>query len=279
MTRKIALVGTTNSGEAAPFDDQSWEIWGCSERFHYVTRATRWFELHRLDGESGAWVNEWRERMHSWAKDVELIMFYPEHDLGENVVQYPTDRITGRFGTYFMTSSFAWMIALAIDELRPCGEEAIDGEIAIYGIDMEYDTEYREQRAGFRHFIDMARAWDIPVTRLADGGLIYDPVPYPFWQDDPLLSKLALRSKRTLRDRSRFEDHLERVRGMLNSVGGALSEIEQFQKKGYEPNKAQAALEKERGNLLKESGELSRKITLLDGENNEQLFFKDYLTP
>ena len=141
--RRIALVGTTNSGAQAPFDDQSFDIWGVSARAVYVTRADRWFELHRLDGEPKEWADNWRKTVKKFSHDVELMMFYPEPDLGPKVVTYPAERITARFGTYFMTSTFSWMMALAIDEMCPVSKKWKPGEIALYGVEMEYGTEYR----------------------------------------------------------------------------------------------------------------------------------------
>ncbi len=115
LTRKIALVGTSPTGESAPFHDKSWEIWGVSQRMSYVTRANRWFELHRLDGEPPHFQKEWRKSMKDFlnnktVKPIDLYMIYPEKGLTENIIQYPVDAMIARFGTYFITSSFAWMI-------------------------------------------------------------------------------------------------------------------------------------------------------------------------
>ena len=140
--RKIALIGTAPSGKDGPYNDISYEIWGVASRLSYVTRADRWFELHRLAGEPPAFQEGWRKDIKKFSGDIELVMLYPEPDLGPRVTAYPYQRIVDRFGTYFMTSSFAWMMALAIDEMRPSGGKPVDGEIGIWGVDMEYGTEY-----------------------------------------------------------------------------------------------------------------------------------------
>ena len=184
---KIAIVGTAPSGKHAPYDDKTWKIWGIGTREHYVTRADRWFELHRLEAEPQRWVDNWRKEIKAFSGDCELVMFYPEPDLGPKVIEYPRKRISEKFGTYFMTSSFAWMMALAIDS-KP-------KEIALYGVDMECGGEYDHQRSGLRHFIEIARSLGIPVTRLTSSGILFEPTPYPFIQDDPLLEKLALRKE------------------------------------------------------------------------------------
>jgi hypothetical protein len=273
--RKIALVGTASSGSGAPYDDESWEIWGVSARADYVTRADRWFELHRLFGEPEDWTNNWRAEIKKFSHDTKLYMLYPEPELGPEVIQYPYDKMVDRFGTYFMTSSFAWMMALAIDEMAPRGAFAEDCTIGIWGVEMEYGTEYRQQRAGFRHFIDLASVLGINVTRLAAGGLVYEPVPYPLWQDDPLLCKLEQRTRQTKERLERFNKSLRLTRTMiaqnravvdaLKKVGGQEKEIER--------------LECEIDSLLQTSSKLSRDITEQEGANEEQRWLGDYLAP
>lgn len=277
--RRIALVGTANSGADAPFADPSYEIWGVSARAPYVTRATRWFELHRLEGEPRAWADNWRTDVKVFAHDCELVMFYPEFDLGPKVTAYPIARITERFGTYFMTSTFAWMIALAIDELCPQGEEWGIGEIALFGIDMEYGTEYRDQRVGLRHFIDLARVMGITITRLANGGLSYEPVPYPFWQDDPLISKLKQRTDLNEKKLANMDVGIKNTRIMIIQNNAASAEIDLSQKEGYSVEDRRAELDKELEELSETSKATSKDIMEREGALREQFWLKDYLSP
>ncbi len=272
--RKIALVGTASSSAAAPYDDPSWEIWGVSSRSACVTRANRWFELHRLDGEPQDWAKLWREAVKGFIGDTELVMMYPEPDLAKNIMHYPYGRITDRFGTYFMTSTFSWMMALAIDELRPNGGVPIDGELAIYGVDMEYGTEYKQQRVGFRHFIDLAKFLNIPVVRLADSGMAYEPVAYPMWQDDPLMAKNAMRSKEVKRKLELFRETIQTTRMMISQCNAVIPLLEEFkaeEKLAIEKKKLKA--------LMQTSADLSRDIVGLEAIDSEQTWLSDYLQP
>jgi hypothetical protein len=277
--RRIALVGTAGSGVDAPYADLSYEIWGVSARAEYVVRADRWFELHRLDGEPREWADNWRDVVRSFSGDLELVMFYPEPDLGPNVVQYPSERITARFGTYFMTSTFAWMMALAIDEMCPLDGKWEPGEIALFGVDMEYDTEYREQRAGLRHFIDLAGVMGISITRLANGGLSYEPVPYPLWQDDPLNAKLASRSEKIKQKLQNLDAGIKNTRMMIAQSEAKLEEIDLFRKKGYSTRKRREELEEELAALIRVSAQTSKDIVRAEGAEEEQDWLKDYLSP
>lgn len=279
MTRRIALVGTASSGVSAPYDDPSFEIWGVSARAAYVTRADRWFELHRLDGEPQDWADKWRETLRGFTHDVELLMLYPEANLGPRVTAYPHDRIVARFGTYFMTSTFSWMMALALDEMCPAGGNWEPGEIGLFGVDMEYGTEYRQQRAGLRHFIDMARVMGVTVTRLASGGLAYEPVPYPLWQDDPLLNKLALRNRETKDKLGRFDKSIRMTRTMIAQNQALIDEIEAVGKSGYDAAARVAALRKELAGLMETSSQLSRDIVHWEAVDAEQQWLDDFLQP
>lgn len=284
LTRKIALVGTSPTGENAPYDDQSWEIWGVSQRAEYVTRATRWFELHRIDGEPRHFQDEWRASMRAFlnnktAYPIPLYMMYPETGITENIIQYPVDAMIARFGTYFMTSSFAWMMAMAIDELRPLSGNKNCGEIAIYGVEMEYGTEYRQQRVGFRHFIDLARVLDIPITRLAEGGLAYEPIPYPMWQDDPLLCKSMARHEDAVNQLKDLDDTIYHTRQGISATEGALNELGLQAESDYDKEQRTVVLEKQLSALLDSSAQTSKGIVQWQAIKGEHDWLQDYLAP
>lgn len=263
---KIAIVGTSPSGEHAPYDDKSWQIWGIGTREKYVTRANKWFELHRLEAEPQGWVNHWRKEIRHFSDDCELVMFYPENDLGPKVTPYPREKIERKFGTYFLTSSFAWMTALAID-MKP-------KEIAFYGVDMEFGTEYAKQRGGLRHFIGIARILGIDVTRLTSSGILFEPTPYPFIQDDPLLEKLALR-------RHMLEKHMtERMNNLLLHKLG-MAEANALIESWEEPKTGERLdeLKEKREKLRDRISSIEKDISTTRGCQMEQEWLGGYLQP
>ena len=275
--RKIALIGTASSGAKAPFHDKSWEIWGVSARADYVTRADKWFELHRLDGEPEDWANHWRACLKKFMADIpDLVMMYPESALAKGkVTQYPYGHIVERFGTFFMTSTFAWMMALAIDDLSPVKGKKTKGIISIYGVDMEHGTEYSQQRAGFRHFIELAKHMGIQVQRLADGGLTYEPVPYPMWQDDPMMAKNARKKKETLEQLEEVDGNRNRTEVLMAQNRAVMGELQKM--KGMIPRLAE--LETEYTNLEKTLRSLKETIAQKRGQYEEQCWLHDYLQP
>lgn len=275
--RKIALVGTAASALQAPYDDESWEIWGVSARGHYVTRADRWFEMHRLDGEPKEWRAKWREMLKGFVKDLDLYMLYPECDLGPSVKEYPSGYITDRFGTYFLTSTFAWMAALAIAELRPLDGEEVEGKIGVWGVDMEYATEYAQQRAGFRHFLDMARAMSIGISRVASGGLSFEPVPYPMWQDDPMVCKMKIRAAESKAKLEEFNTIINRTRTMIAQNRAIKQALGMYG--GKDAPEEIERIDKEYQDLLQTSGEVSKDLVHWQATYEEQAWTLDYITP
>ena len=274
--RKIALLGTSPTSLKAPIDDESWEIWGVSARAAHITRADRWFELHRLDGESPEFQKAWREQVGKSMGDTPLYMIWPEQDLAKNVVLYPVDRMIARFGSYFMSSTFSWMWAMAIDELRPLDGDPVEGEIGVWGVDMEYGSEYTQQRSGFRHFIQLAKFAGIPVTRMVSSGLAYDPVPYPMWQDDPLLNKLEKRTKDTEDHITALEEGLQKTHSMITANRSIVQGLQRFGNK-----EAPAEIERlnqECEQLVSDSAGMSKDIVLYRGQREEQGWLADYLS-
>lgn len=220
--RKVAVVGTAPSGRHAPYDDPSWEIWGVAARAPYVTRATRWYEVHDLD--NGKWGDTWAPKMAEWVKDCECWMFYP-HALLPDAKFVPTRELIEIYDPFFLSSSMAWMMAHAIEAER-FGEAPV-GEIGIWGVDMEFGTEYYEQRAGIRHFIEIARHRNINVRRLRTGGVTYEPLPYPFCHDDPLAEKLALRREKIVQEQKTQQALLDAARARIQALDGGIAALAQ----------------------------------------------------
>lgn len=216
---KIALVGTTASNAYAPVDDTSWQIWGIGERQSHIHRADRWFELHKLEVEGRDWAEKWRkEEMVKW-KGCKVYMFFPEvaEGLGLDVVRLDPKPLQEKYGTFFMTSSFAWMMALAIEE-KP-------EEIGIWGVDLDSDAEYKAQRSGVRHFIYLAQALGIKVYRAPMSSIAHEPVPYPFNQNDPLIAKTRLQRIQTFDKYKKAAAEEDRLTTQLQRVDGARQEL------------------------------------------------------
>src|SRR5215510_1331188 len=141
---KVALVGTApSSRDLAPFDDLSWKIWVCSPgNMNSCKRVDVWFELHSN--------LLWKEHEHygrpyiEWLNKQPFPIYMQNANLVPKAIVYPWYEMVQEFGKDFFTSSFAWMMALAIMQ----GAQ----EIALYGVDMASREEYIRQRPGFYYF-------------------------------------------------------------------------------------------------------------------------------
>src|ERR1017187_4219531 len=144
---KIALIGTAPSSRMmAPYTDPSWTIWACSPGNQGVLpKVDAWFEIH---GTNLLWPENkhYGEPYIAWLKEQKFPVYMQDQTLVPNAVPLPKAELIKEFGPYFFTSSFAWMMALAMTK----GAK----EIALFGIDMASRDEYILQRPGAYYFFN-----------------------------------------------------------------------------------------------------------------------------
>lgn len=175
---KIGILGTAAHYAKAPFSDPSWEIWACNNGI--PPRWDRWFQLHAdsvIDEFPG--YREWLAGEAS-AKPVYL------QKLDRRVpgaLVYPLDAMKGIYGDWFLTSTIAMMLALALETFpnRPDGER----ELGIWGVDMASSEEYLAQKPACRFFLQLARMRGVKITVPEECDLLtpgrvygYDPDPW-----------------------------------------------------------------------------------------------------
>jgi len=153
--KKICIVGFAPGKENAPYDDPSFEIWGCNEMHmtKEVKRIDVLFELHDLE-----WIKEgkrWKEHYPWLCNNKKIPVIMQKHfDEIPMSIPYPTQKITEEFGRYF-TNTVSEQIAFAI----LIGAE----EIHLYGVNMATDQEYGAQRPSCEYFVGLARGRGIKV--------------------------------------------------------------------------------------------------------------------
>jgi hypothetical protein len=139
---KVAICGSAvSSAHLAPVDDPDWEIWATSpQSMNQLKRVTRWFEVHVWD--------DYIKRYKAYVKFLKEFKG-PVYTGGPtpipNALQYPIEEVEKEFTSYFLTSSIALMMALALLEKAEI--------IGLYGIDMAEREEYTKQRPGCHFFI------------------------------------------------------------------------------------------------------------------------------
>lgn len=156
--KKVAIVcGAPSSEFLAPFDDPEWEIWVLGNRAHRFMdkRITRIFEIHDNLTEHGD-VGAYKAKLHLLAKDYNVIVGEQFGQLSLNMDVYPYAEVEALYGSLYLTSSPAYMIAYALLN----GVE----ELAIYGVDLSIsDHEYFWQRPCVESWIGFAKGRGVKV--------------------------------------------------------------------------------------------------------------------
>ncbi len=163
MEKKVAIIGkASNSQMLAPFEDESWEIWGLSNAYMEIPRWNVWFELH--DWEYHRRINpehyEWLIKDHGKP----IYAFENKYCGSPCAVKFPLDQVLGMFGDLYngspqfkyWTNSPSYMMALAILQGAT--------HIGMWGVDMAMNDEYANQRPSCELVIGAALAKGIRVT-------------------------------------------------------------------------------------------------------------------
>ncbi len=174
-SKRIAIVGTAASWKQTPWDDPTLEIWGLNDAWTLnFPRADRWFELHPMDHfhyrkveqkvvyaddvPHGFYVRPvgHLEKLQEMARTIPVyLQREPPQGWPPNARRLPIEQLEAAFGPYF-ASGPSYEVALAILEGA--------SEIQVWGIHLETEQEYRDQRANFEHLLGIARGRGITVV-------------------------------------------------------------------------------------------------------------------
>lgn len=171
-------------------DDSSWEKWGLA--WDPLPVCSRYFEMHEGwrdflgGGEAAVEHREWLMSM-----SIPVYMLKVEHDIPMSR-EYPMAEVAeklGRtqFGTAYLESSIAYMMAAAMLEMRPDGKQIFNGDrIGIWGCDLATGGEYAYQRPNMEYLIGLARGLGI-IVYVPPQNILLSPcrkVPYGMKEPD-----------------------------------------------------------------------------------------------
>lgn len=215
---KIAIIGTAPSSRTlAPFNDPSWKIWVCSAGNQgAVPRVDAWFEIHSnlLWPEHESFGRPYVK----WLNEQAFPVYMQDNSLVPRAITFPKDELIAEFGRYFFTSSFSWMMALAIK----LGAQ----EIGLWGVDMASRDEYILQRSGGHYFIQEAIRRGIKVTLPKESDLLQPPPLYGFDDSTPFLRKIMVR-KKELSDRlGAMRQQRDQLVGSITYLEGAMEDLD-----------------------------------------------------
>lgn len=152
--RKIALVcGSPDSENLAPFTDTTWEIWVLGNRLdrHKGRRVTRIFEIHDNISEHGPQYPDYLVR-----QGIPMVVGEKFPVQADHIQVFPFAAAEALYGSEYLTSSTAYMMALALLEGAT--------EIGVYGSSMSVDDhEYFWQRPCMEAWIGFAKGRGVKV--------------------------------------------------------------------------------------------------------------------
>jgi hypothetical protein len=182
--QKIAICGfASSSRHRIPIDDASWELWGLNQLYRHMPRADRWFDIHINWAEANVEGTDHPR----WIRDCGIPVYMTQRQPGlMSTVRFPVERLIGKFGIDYFTSTVSFMVALAIEEIDlavaarvragdlvslgaerdPLGAIAAlysQYTIGVFGIDLIVGTEYDFQKACVEFWLGMASAKGITV--------------------------------------------------------------------------------------------------------------------
>jgi hypothetical protein len=217
---KVALIGTAPSSRMmAPFADPTWKIWGCSPgNMGQLPRVDVWFEVH------GNLL--WPENKHygepyvNWLKQQTFPIYMQNQALVPNATPLPKKELVKEFGPYFFTSSFAWMMALAMHQ----GAK----EIALYGIDMASRDEYILQRPGAYYFFEEAKKRGVKMTAPYESDIMQPPGLYGFSEVTQYGRKVLARKVELDQRVAQLKQQRDGAATQVTYLEGALEDLDYF---------------------------------------------------
>ena len=217
---KVALIGTAPSSRMlAPFNDPSWQIWGCSPgNMGQLPRVDMWFEIH------GNLL--WPENKHygepylSWLNQQTFPIYMQNNSWVPRAMALPVKELVDEFGPYFFTSSFAWMMALAMHK----GAK----EIGLFGIDMASRDEYILQRPGAYYFFMEAKRRGVKMTAPHESDIMQPPGLYGFSEVTQYGRKVLARKVELDQRVAQLKQQRDSAATQLTYLEGALEDLDYF---------------------------------------------------
>jgi len=230
---KVALIGTAPSSKMlAPYNDPSWQIWGCSPgNMNALPRFNLWFELHSnlLWPEHESYGRPYIE----WLKQQKCPIFMqdrwpaldgsmvPIQSIVPNAIPFPKTELVAEFGPDFFTSSFAWMMAYAM--------KTGASEIALYGIDMASRDEYIRQRPGFFYFRQRAKERGVRISAPYESDIMQSPSLYAYADSTPMGRKIMARKKEVGDRVAGMDQQIGQLSNSKTYLQGALEDLDYFE--------------------------------------------------
>ena len=212
----IVILGTAQASmNLAPFANDDWNVWACSPGTYNVPKIHRFFELHRWEPGQSWFQPDYIRFLEQFEGPVYMSSKVASV---KNCTLLPWKELVAIYGPYFFTSSIAWMMAMAI--------EAGAKKIALYGVDMAHNTEYKDQRLGCQYMATIARAQGIEVGVPPESDLFRPAALYGVCEGSHSWIKQTQRSRELAARLNTLEQDMLAKRDEINHIKGAMDDLD-----------------------------------------------------
>lgn len=240
-TDKVSIVGfASTSRDQAPYDDDSWEIWGMNNLFKFAKLQThwdRWFEMHDPEKISTYYVSHWAEYQKFMKEFTGPIYMHRRMEEFPRSVELDLDKIRNlakagdESKRKYFCSTPSYAIALALH----LGFK----EIRIYGIDMVGDEEYGYQRPNMEYWIGVAEGMGVKFFIPDTSALCSSSGLYGFEGDltQYALRQRALKERRIALEQQKAQHDVDNLNGIkvINQMEGIISVLRQMPEAIFKP--------------------------------------------
>lgn len=209
-TDRVIILGTAETMSAAPFEDESWEVWGTGTVMQHdgVPRVDRLFELHTKD----RWIN----RVQNLNKADAPVMMQQVNEEIPKSEEFPKDRLLKKYRPY-VTNSISWMIMYAIDQ----GYK----EIALFGVHMATDSEYAYERPSVEYWLGYAEALGVHIW-IAEGAEILMAARLYGYENRPAIYNTMIMRRDNLKERmEKAKEEGNSKLTEMHQLSGALQDV------------------------------------------------------
>ena len=141
-------------------------------------------------------------------------------------VRIPFEHLIQKYGPYFWTSTIAYMLAVAIDELAPRAQAGEKVALGLWGIDMSSTEEWNYQRPGCQHFVGLAMSMGIQVVLPVESDLMRPPTMYGIGEMNPRHIRLLARRAEAEANRCALTQQHDEIIKRTMSVTAQLAEMD-----------------------------------------------------
>lgn len=235
---KLAIIGSAPSSiHLAPFGDPDFKILACSPgTYASLPRCDAFFELHRPEfGQIGkpATQKQWFSPEYvAWMGMQKLVWMYEPVPQIPNSRRLPVEDLESKYGTYFFTSSIAWMMACSIEDIleerqqrKAAGLEPNQDVIGLFGVDMSATEEWGYQRAGCQHFALLAADLGIQIYVPPESDLLRPQPRYGIDESSHWMIKCTARMNELTARRAGAANSAERYAREVQFLDGAIDDL------------------------------------------------------